>query len=171
MALVAPPSQTQRPTSPAPSMNEIEQAPVGHRLLRGTITVLAAVVMLTTIQGAIFVVPTMPRAWLHQGLVSPFADYTIPALALGILCGGGALLAVVSVLMWPRVGAVVSIIAGILMVGFELVEIVVVGFTPVLYPTQVYGWLQVFYLAMGSAIALFGWLLWKKVETATLSRG
>jgi hypothetical protein len=77
------------------------------------------------------VVPTMPRAWLQQGLVAPFTDYTLPALALGILCGDGALLAFVTVLRWPRAGGVVSVVAGILMVGFELVEILVVGFTPV----------------------------------------
>jgi hypothetical protein len=65
------------------------------------------------------------------------------------------------VLVWPQVGGIVSFISGILMVGFELVEIAVVGFTPVLYPTQVYGWLQVFYLIVGTALAVLGALLWR----------
>jgi hypothetical protein len=38
--------------------------------------------------------------------------------------------------MRVRIGALLAVVAGILMIGFELVEIVVVGFTPVLYPTQ-----------------------------------
>jgi hypothetical protein len=158
-------------TSRTPISAASSQPEGKHRPLRGSLAVLAALVALTSIQGAIFVVPTMPRAWLHQGLVTPFSDYTIPALALGILCGGGALLAVVTVLMWPRVGAVVSVIAGILMVGFELVEIAVVGFTPVLYPSQPVAWLQVFYLAVGSAMALLGGLLWRKEENATRPHG
>lgn len=132
-----------------------------HGLLRGTLAVLAAVVAFTAIQGAIFVVPTLPRSWLHQGMVAPFGDYTIPALALGIVCGGGALLALVTVLMRPRIGALVSVMAGLLMVGFELVEIVVVGFTPVLHPTQPAAWLQIFYLVVGSTMTLLGGLLWK----------
>jgi hypothetical protein len=134
--------------------------------LRGTLAVLAALVALTTIQGAIFVVPTMPRMALHQGLLALFTDYTIPALVLGILWGGSVLLAFVLVLVRPRIGAMVSVVAGILMVGFELVEIVVVSFTPVLYPTQPVAWLQVLYLVVGSAMALLGGLLWK-AENAT----
>jgi hypothetical protein len=134
--------------------------------LRGSLAALAALVAASSIQGAIFEVPTMPRAWLHQGLVAPFADYTLPALTLGILCGGGALFAFVTVLLWPWLGAVVSVIAGLLMVGFELVEMLVVGFTPVLYPTQLYGWLQVFYVAVGSVMVLLGGLLWRKEDAA-----
>jgi hypothetical protein len=52
------------------------------------------------------------------------------------------------------------------MVGFELVEIAVVGFTPVLFPSQPVAWLQVFYLFIGTTIALLGARLWK-VETDT----
>ena len=59
--------------------------------LRGTIAALAAFMALTAIQGAIFVVPTMPRSVLHQGILALFSDFTIPALALGVLCGGAAL--------------------------------------------------------------------------------
>jgi hypothetical protein len=138
-----------------------------HLVLRGTLAVLAALVAFTTIQGAIFVVPVMPRSWLHQGLIAPFGDYTIPALALGILCGGGAVFALVTVLARPRLGALASVVAGTLMVGFELVEIAVVGFTPVLFPSQPVAWLQVFYLLVGTAIALLGARLWN-LETNTL---
>jgi hypothetical protein len=54
-----------------------------------------------------------------------------------------------------------------LMVGFELVEIAVVGFTPVLYPTQPPAWLQVFYILVGSIMALLGGILWKMDQSAT----
>jgi hypothetical protein len=166
MALDTRTPRAQVPITPAFVPAEPQQQ-MRHRLLRGTLAVLAALIAFTTIQGAIFVVPTMPRAWLHQGLLTPFADYTIPALALGILCGGSALVALVTLLMRVRIGALLTVVAGILMVGFELVEIVVVGFTPVLYPTQPPAWLQVFYLIAGSAMALLGGFLWKMDQNTT----
>jgi hypothetical protein len=153
------------PVTPTPSPVKPEQLQALHRLLRGTLAVLAALVALTSIQGAVFVVPTLPHAWLNQGLVAPFADFTIPALALGIVCGGSALAALVTAVAWPRIGALASVAAGIVMVGFELVEILVVGFTPALYPTQPVAWLQVFYLIVGAAMALLGVLLWRTENT------
>ena len=129
--------------------------------LRGTLGALTAFMALTAIQGAIFVVPTMPRSVLHQGVLALFPDFTIPALALGILCGGSALVAFVAVLVRPQLGALASIVAGIVMVVFELVEIVVVGFTPVQTPDQFPAWLQVVYLVVGGATVILGVRLWK----------
>lgn len=131
-----------------------------HRGIRITLVMLEAFMLVTTVSGAIFVVPYIPVGWLHQGLIAPFADYTIPALALGVLCGGAALGALVTVLGTRRGGALASIGAGVFMVGFELVEILVVGFTPVLDPTQPQAWLQPFFILLGVAIALLGVRLW-----------
>jgi membrane protein implicated in regulation of membrane protease activity len=58
-------------------------------------------------------------------------------------------------------------VAGIFMVGFELVEIMVVGFTPVQTPSQPQAWLQVFYLAIGTLIAVLGWRLWRAEQEET----
>jgi hypothetical protein len=131
-----------------------------HRLLRGVLAGLAALIALGAIPGAIFVVPALPHTWLHQGAITPFTDFTIPALALGVLCGGGALLALVTVLVRPRIGALVAMAAGVLMVGFEVLEILVVGFTPLLYPSQPASWLQVVYLVIGASMIVLGELLW-----------
>jgi hypothetical protein len=103
----------------------------------------------------------MPRAWLHQGLITPFDDYAIPALVLGLLCGGSALSALAATLTNAPAGALGSLVAGVLIIGFELVEIAVVGFTPVLYPTLVPAWLQVFYLALGSMLVILAVRLWR----------
>jgi hypothetical protein len=132
-----------------------------HWGLRGTIAALAAFMALTAIAGAIFVVPTMPRSVLRQGLLALFPDYTIPALALGLLCGGAALVTLVSVFVRPRLGALAAMVAGLFMIAFELVEIVVVGFTPLQTPDQFPAWLQVVYLAVGGALVLLGARLWK----------
>lgn len=132
-----------------------------HRGLRAGLVALEAFLAATAIWGAAFVVPTIPIDWLHKGLITPFSDTTIPALALGILCGGSALVALVAVILRPRLGALLAILSGALMIGFELVEILVVGFTPVMYPTQFPAWLQPFYILLGAVIVLLGERLWR----------
>lgn len=132
-----------------------------HMALRVALVVLSALVALTAIQGAIFVLPTMPTSVLHQGMLAIFADYTVPALALGVLCGGSALVALFSVVLRPPLGGLLAIVAGVVMVGFELVEIAVVGFTPTQTPTLPQAWLQVFYLVIGALMAILGWRLWR----------
>lgn len=162
MALDTPPSVRSTTPAPAPSMGRADQPRHrGHWGLRGVLGVLAAFTALTAIYGAIFVIPTMPRSVLHKGVLALFPDFTIPALALGILCGGGALVAFVTVLARPQLGALASIAAGAFMVAFELVEIVVVGFTPAQTPDQFPAWLQVVYLVVGGAMVILGARLWK----------
>lgn len=132
-----------------------------HWPTRIALIVLSAFVGVTAIGGAIFVVPTMPRTALHQGVIAPFADYTIPAFAMGILGGCALLAAFATVIEWPRLGALTSIIAGIVLIGFELVEILVVGFTPVQQPTQFPAWLQPLYIVLGGCIVALGVHLWR----------
>lgn len=134
--------------------------------LRIPLVALEAFVALTAIYGAIFSVPTIPPEWLRAGLIAPFADATIPALALGIVCGGTALIALISVLAWPRIGAAISIVAGAALIIFELVEMLIVGFTAAMYPTQPVAWFQLLYIAIGVIITLLGARLWK-VETGS----
>ncbi len=129
--------------------------------LRIPLVALEAFVALTAIYGAIYTVPLIPREWLYAGVIAPFADATIPALALGIVCGGSALIALISVLAWPRIGAMASMVAGAAIIIFELVEMLVVGFTAAMYPTQPVAWLQLLYVAIGAAILLLGMRLWK----------
>jgi hypothetical protein len=125
-------------------------------------------VLLTALQGAIFVVPNLPAAWIKG---TPFADYTIPALALGIVCGGASLMAGLAVMFRPLLGAALSVLAGIVMIGFELVEIAVVGFTLATYgPGTPQAWLQVIYLAVGTAITLLGFRLLSAEGATTVRR-
>ncbi len=123
----------------------------GNRFALGLLELFVA---LTAIQGAIFVVPNLPAAWLKG---SPFADYTVPALALGIVCGGGSLVAGLAVIFRPLLGAVLSVMAGLIVIAFELVEIGVVGFTLATYgPGSPQAWFQLIYLAVGATIAVLG---------------
>lgn len=148
-------------TTESPPMRSGAGHPAAQRGLRATLASLEAFVAATAIWGAVFVVPAIPQEWLRKGLITPFTDTTIPAIALGVLCGGSALVAALYAIVRPRLGALLAIVSGALMVGFELVEILVVGFTPIMYPTQPPAWLQPLYILLGVAIALLGARLWR----------
>ena len=128
---------------------------------RGTLIGLELFTAFGAIAGAFFVVPGLPREWLAG---SPFSDYTIPALALGILCGGGSLAAAILVLVRPAVGGIVSIGAGAGMAIFELVEVAAVGFMIVKFPTEPASYLQPVYFVIGVVIAALGFLVWRETN-------
>ncbi|HEU5347796.1 MAG TPA: hypothetical protein VFU63_04205 [Ktedonobacterales bacterium] len=78
-----------------------------------------------------------------------------------MLCGGSALIALAALIAQLRLGGLVSLVAGLVMIGFELVEITVVGFPLVTNPGLPQSWLQTFYLVIGVLMAVLGWLLWR----------
>jgi hypothetical protein len=118
---------------------------------------LNAFLALTAFFGAISVVPTLPADWIRG---SVFPDYTIPALGLGSVAVVAAA-AAVALLLRPKVGAVASTAAGLMIIGFELVEIATVGFSLVTHgPGMPQSWLQVVYLVIGAVLGLLGLRLW-----------
>jgi hypothetical protein len=133
--------------------------------LRLTLSVLDAFLAIGAIAGALFVVPGLPRDYLLRG---PFTDYTIPALALGILVGGSALVAAIMVLVRPALGALIATLSGAAIIVFELVEIAVVGLIAVAQPTEPVAWLQIFYLALGALIMALGAGLWYRTQRRTV---
>ena len=131
-------------------------------IVRIGLLVLSGFVAVSAIAGAIWVVPTMPLEWLKYG---PFTDWTVPAIALGLV-GVVAAVTFVALLVRPWAGALLSILAGLAMVVFELVEIGVVGWTltdPTLEGFQKS--LQLVYLIVGSAQAILWWVLWRATRT------
>jgi hypothetical protein len=97
-----------------------------HRIVRIAIFVLAVIGTLTTIAGGVGILTgaiAFPLEYL-QG--SPFVDYTIPGLALAILVGGCFLFAAVTIFTGREMGVLASALAGLFMIGFEVVEIAVV---------------------------------------------
>ena len=135
---------------------------------RIALLVVHGLVALTAIGGAIWVVPTMPLDWIKAG---PFADWTLPAIALGFV-GLIAAAAFVAVIVRPWLGALASVAAGSAMIVFELVEIAVVGWT--LADPRLNGyfqaWLQPIFLGVGSIQLLLGVRLWfeQRAEAPTL---
>lgn len=60
-----------------------------------------------------------PSSWLEG---TPFADYIVPGLILGLVVGGSALVAMVATIKSARIGAIASMIAGVIMMGWVVGE-------------------------------------------------
>ncbi|HSP65834.1 MAG TPA: hypothetical protein VLO10_06555 [Candidatus Deferrimicrobium sp.] len=84
--------------------------------------------------------------WIRMPLTflagSPFSDFTIPAVLLTVVVGGGGLLAAWTVHRRSDLGSVTSGIAAGAVSVFEAVEWSVIGFNP----------LQILYLLVGASI-------------------
>ncbi len=129
-----------------------------HYASRGLLAVLSAFIALTTIAGAVFVVPTLPSDWIDG---SVFTDYTIPAFALGLV-GILAVVTFVLLVLRPELAGALAIATGLAMIVFELVEIWAVGFSIVEYGIdEPVAWLQVVYLGIGALTAGAGFALWQ----------
>ncbi|WIG60715.1 MAG: hypothetical protein OJF49_003463 [Ktedonobacterales bacterium] len=94
---------------------------------------------------------------------TPFADFTVPALLLGIVVGGSALVAAAIALFGPRsLESLASAAAGCIMVGWMVVEIAMIGLAI---------WVQAAYFVVGLLmIGLAGLLEWAKARQADVSR-
>jgi hypothetical protein len=141
---------------------------MGHTGTRVTLVVLQAFVAFTTIFGALFVVPTLPLEWIQRG---PMTDYTIPAIALGVICGGSALVALLLLALDSEHAGVASMVAGAMMIAFELVEIVVVGLSVIVHGADnLVSWLQIFYIGIGIVTVALGYRLWHLTATPWIAR-
>jgi hypothetical protein len=94
-----------------------------------------------------------PGLDLLQG--SPFTSYTIPGLALLVLVGGSALTATVMLLRRHPFGTLASAVAGVMIMGFEVVEVLVIGSEPGVARN-----LQLFYFSLGLLIVVLAAARW-----------
>jgi hypothetical protein len=97
-----------------------------HKVIRIALVVIEAFIGLSAIGGGIALLRgdfmhEVPVAWLAG---TPFSDYTIPGLVLVIVVGGSALLAAATVFIHREWAVLVSVLAGLLMAGYEVVEAV-----------------------------------------------
>lgn len=116
---------------------------------RVALIVLLALQAAGAISGAIFVVPSQPVEHLKV-----FPDYTIPALALGLLVGGSALLGLTLLLFRSPYAAAVAITAGVAVMVFEIVEVTGTTVTIFTDPGEPALWQQPLWFLIGLAMAL-----------------
>ncbi|HEX6551662.1 MAG TPA: hypothetical protein VF026_02785 [Ktedonobacteraceae bacterium] len=103
------------------------RTPLKHKVIRITLLVLEAIIGLGTIVGGILLLQgafdqVLRVAWLAG---TPFSDYTIPGLVLVIVVGGTALLAAATVFIEREWAVLLSVLAGLLMAGYLVVEAVI----------------------------------------------
>ncbi|MBX3015146.1 MAG: hypothetical protein KF832_26745 [Caldilineaceae bacterium] len=94
-----------------------------------------------------------PGVELLQG--SPFTSYLIPGVALTFLVGGSATLATWLLRRRPAWGILLSGLAGLCILLFELVEILVIGSAPGIARN-----LQLLYMVVGLFMAGLATALW-----------
>jgi len=135
---------------------------VSERIVRAGLVTLLLFVAITAIFGAILVVPTLPIEWIKWG---PFTDYSVPAMALGLV-GLLSLIAAGGVLMAPGPGVVLAIAAGLAMATFEIVEVLVVGIALVEFPDLFQSWLQPIFFSIGVFIAALGVDLYRRMNVS-----
>lgn len=129
-----------------------------HLASRSALLVLTGFLALTAISGGVLVVPGLPIEWIEG---SVFSDYTIPAIALGVV---GALALVAAILAFRRSAwaGLAAVVVGLAMITFEVVEIAAVGFSLTEYGLgEPFAWLQVIFIVIGVLTATAGAAVWR----------
>lgn len=139
-----------RQRSRAPSGKAgVEMSERGLRITLIVVDLFAAVSAIVGAIGLLVGFMNIPVSVLNG---TPFADFTVPALLLGIVVGGSALVAAAIALFGPRMfEALASAGAGCIMVGWMTVEVAMIGLAI---------WVQAAYFVVGLLmIGLAGLLL------------
>jgi hypothetical protein len=110
---------------------------VSERLARISTVTIDAVAGVLAVAGSVGLLGggiRFPTEWL---LGTPFSDYTVPALILGIVVGGSALVAsAVTALAQREVGALATAAAGAVMLGWILGQLALIGYVSWMQPAM-----------------------------------
>lgn len=74
----------------------------------------------------------LPLEWLEE---SVFSDYTVPAVVLAVIVGGSQLIAAAALIRREARGLEAAFAAGVIMIGWIIAEILIVGSEPGLMAT------------------------------------
>ncbi len=134
-----------------------------HKVTRIALFVIEAFIGLSALQGGGALLKgdfanVLPVSWLAG---TPFSDYTIPGLALVIVVGGSSLVAAAIVFIEREWAVLVSVLAGLIMIGFEVVEIISVDSKVGNGLAMALG-LQLSYFVLGLAVLGLAGYLWMK---------
>ena len=122
-----------------------------------TLFVASVFVALTAVGGGITVaagVDKFPADWL---IGTPFSSYLIPGLILAIVVGGSAVMAVVAALRRSDVGALTSMLAGAILLGWLAGERLILP--PAAFSPQ-FWWLEALYVVAALMMVLPAFAAW-----------
>jgi hypothetical protein len=123
--------------------------------VRRVLVALEAVIALNAVGGGVYGLAgakDVPRDWLAG---SPFHSYTIPSLVLLIFVGGGMTVAASLLVAGYRCAPEVAIAAGLILLGWITVEILIIPFS----------WLQPVFSVLAIAVVKLGYrqrVLWRE---------
>jgi hypothetical protein len=120
-----------------------------------TLIVLTIFLALTALAGCVQLVEgtyAPPVEMLHGSI---FKDYTIPGVALGLIVGGCAIFAAVLLIRKSKFSILFATTAGIIIMLFEFVEVMVIG-----SPAGIARTLQIFYFGTGTIIVIASMSTW-----------
>lgn len=128
--------------------------------IRALLFITDLLVALTAVGGGIALIVGLetgrfPADWLEG---TPFSSYVLPGVILAGVVGGSATLAALSLLRSPTGGGA-SVLAGVIMMGWIIAEILLLK-----QPSEP-TWTEVFYFALGLVMALLGWLVGRGQQT------
>ena len=123
-------------------------------LLRAVLVFLAGFLALSAIPGGITLLAGFYAPPLEQLEGSVFSSFLVPGLALLVVVGGSALLALVLLVRRSHIGPVVAGFAGAFVMAFEFVEVLAIGSPP--GPAFV---MQVLYFGIGLGLVCLSLLL------------
>jgi hypothetical protein len=135
------------------SYKELAMNPM-TKFIRVILIVLTIFLSLTAMAGGIQLLEGTyaPPVEMLNGI---FNDYTIPGLSLGLIVGGGAAFAAVLLFRKSKYSTLFSTTAGIIIMFFEFVEVMVIG-----SPAGIARNLQIFYFGLGTLIVVSSMAAW-----------
>jgi len=98
---------------------------------------------------------SFPREWLAS---SPFSDYVLPGLLLAVAVGGCAAVAAIATARDPRLGAMISVLAGLVLAGWIAGEVVLLNQNSA--ATSPRSPVEAIFLLLGLAMVVLGAILW-----------
>lgn len=126
------------------SRTVVRRVLLGLELFTGVLAVYGGVSLLVDATGF-----GVREAWLRG---SPFSTYQLPAVALLVFVAGGNLVAAGFLWMRRGIGSFLSLAAGVVLMGFEVVETFSFGLRNFQQPLMVF---------VGLLIAVLGGTLWR----------
>lgn len=102
--------------------------------LRTALLALDLLVGLTAVTGGIAILLSavqMPGEWLRH---TPFSSYLVPGMVLAVIVGGSALVAVIAMMVRSVWDALASLVAGVILVGWIVSEVAMLGLQSGLQP-------------------------------------